>query len=63
MLGLLTAPSSLYNTEATGIPSLGMRSADEELLISWSETKIKKKCIYMTVLREMGFFFVRERDI
>lgn len=43
MLGLPTAPASLYNTEVTGIPSLGIRSADEDILISLSETKIKKK--------------------
>lgn len=33
----------MYNTEVTGIPPVGIRSADGELLISLSETKIKKK--------------------
>jgi len=42
-LGLLTAPASLYNTEVTGIPSLGIKSAVGDLLISLSVTKIKKK--------------------
>ena len=57
MLVLLKAPASLYNTEVTGIPSLGIKSAVEDLLISLSEMKIKKKKRSMIVLREMGFFF------
>ena len=59
MLGLLTATGRLYNTEVTGIPPQGIRSTDEELLISLSGTKIKKN-IYDRFERNGIFFYGTE---